>query len=77
MFALITCIQHCTISSQCNKARKGTEKQRLTRMIVYRENPQKSNKQLIESVNELSKVTLQNSVVLLFISNKELENENF
>jgi len=44
-------------------------------MIVYRENPQRSNKQLVESINELSKVNVQNSVVFLFLSNKQLENE--
>lgn len=44
-------------------------------MIVYRENPQRFNKQLVESINELSKVNIQNSVAFSFISNKQLENE--
>lgn len=37
-------------------------------MIVYRENPQRSNKQLVESINELSKVNLQNSAVFLLLA---------
>lgn len=44
-------------------------------MIVDTENPQKSNKQLIKSMNEFGKVSIQNSVVFLLISSKQLENE--
>lgn len=44
-------------------------------MLVDTENLQRSSKQLLKSINEFSKVSIQNSVVFLFISNKQLENE--
>ena len=38
-------------------------------MIVYRENPKKFNKQLLEPINEFSRVSLQKSVVFLIAVN--------